>query len=61
MAGKLRENIMDKCPDDFKEELEDFINEVEDKINKSTELLVICSLADLNRIEDAYYNLCQPK
>ena len=33
--GKLRDNIMKKCPEDFEYDLKDFIDTIEDTINSA--------------------------
>lgn len=37
--SELREKILDECPDEFKNDLEDWINEIEELINESLKSL----------------------
>lgn len=53
MRGELREKILDECPDDFRDELADWINDLEQRMEEIVDLLDISSVHDLSDIEDA--------
>ncbi len=57
--GKLRNEIMEDCPEEFKEELKDWIDDLEAKLNSVLSELDIDSLSDLRNIEDAKEELEQ--
>ena len=52
--GELRSEIMDNCPEEFEEELKDFIDKLEGLVGEIVSELDISSVGDLDKIESAY-------
>ncbi len=48
-----RKNLMNEVPEEYEEQLKDFIDEVESRVNDIIYLLEIKSVSDLAQIEDA--------
>ena len=57
MSGILRTKIMDNCPEEFEDELKDFIDDIEYKINKIKGMMDITSIKRLSEIEAAFDKL----
>lgn len=53
MSGRLREEIMRQCPEEFEDTLKRWIDRVESQVNDIAGLLIIDSTADLYKIEEA--------
>lgn len=52
--GNKRAEIMSKCPDDFEDDLKEFIDSIEGEVNTAAEHMKISSLDELNRIDEAH-------
>ena len=48
-----RVRIMDKCPEEFREALSDFIDDIESEVNSIDIQLTVSSLDELDNIVDA--------
>lgn len=59
MSGRLREEIMRQCPEEFEDTLKDWIDKVENRVNDIAGLLIIDSTADLYKIEEAEITACR--
>lgn len=57
IRGELRKQIFDDCPEEFEDELKNWIDELESKLNDILGLLEIKELSDLDKIEDAKNSL----
>ena len=53
MSGKRRENILRRCPEDFREELSDWIDEIESEVMDIADLLEINGTEELDDIDTA--------
>lgn len=54
IKGELREQIMSNCPEDFEDELKDFIDKLECFMADIVSELSIESIADIGCIEEAH-------
>jgi len=54
IRGDLRNDIMEKCPEDFEDELKDFIDTVEQRVGDIRDRLNITDINQINHIEDAF-------
>lgn len=54
MAGEHRKEIMDICPESFKDELGSWIDKIESDVVDLKDLLDIECVADTGKIEEAY-------
>jgi hypothetical protein len=52
-----RKNIMENCPEEFADELGDFIDYIESAIYDVMQYMEISDLSDLHRISNAYDDL----
>ena len=50
---KGREDVLRNCPEEFKDELEDYINDIESQVKEVYDLLNIDSTDDIYRIHEA--------
>ena len=54
MKGELRQNITNNCPEEFLEELNDYITIIEQNVLEVVNLLNIEDIGALSNIEDAF-------
>lgn len=52
--GKLRGDIMVKCPDEFKSDLTDFIDDIEAMLNRAKAKMNIKSISNIGDIDTAF-------
>lgn len=52
--GKLRDEIMEKCPEDFEDDLKDFIDTVEGIVNSAKNEMDIKSISDVGGIDTGF-------
>ena len=52
--AKRRKDILDGCPEEFYEQLVSFIDDIEVIVNEIKDDLDICSIGEIDRIENAY-------
>jgi hypothetical protein len=52
--GKRREEIMNKCPEDFEYDLKDFIDSVENELTTIRDMMEVTSISELDKIDDAH-------
>jgi molybdopterin-guanine dinucleotide biosynthesis protein A len=55
--SNLRKEIMEKCPEEFEEQLLDFIDMIEVNISDILNFFEIDSIDDLHQLRDAYNQL----
>ena len=56
-TGELRSSVMDNCPEDFEQELKNFIDNIEGLVNDVLSLMEIDHIDDIGRLEDAHDEL----
>jgi hypothetical protein len=49
-----RKEIMQNCPEEFEDDLKEFIDEIEGELNSIKDHMDIRSLTDLERIDEAH-------
>jgi len=49
-----RKDIMDKCPEEFEEDLKDFIDSIEHRVNEVEGKMDIKDIGDIADLNDAY-------
>ena len=54
MSGKLRENIMSVCPEEFEDKLKDFIDDVESRVIDIANMMDIKRVSDIDQIDSAH-------
>ena len=52
--SELRSEIMDNCPEEFEDELKDFIDKLEGLVGEIMGELDITNISDIGRIAEAY-------
>lgn len=52
--GKARTLIMEKCPEEFEDDLKDFIDKIENTVNSIKDQMDIKCISDIRRIDDAH-------
>lgn len=54
MSGKLRNEIMEKCPDGFKDELKSFIDDIEHIVGSIRDTMQISDISDIGNVDTAH-------
>lgn len=52
--GKRRKEIMDKCPEDFEDDLRDFIDSIEHELSAIRDMMEVTCISELDKIDDAH-------